>query len=48
MKKRDKIDSTRAVAPLRPANDAVKICSDGVSAEQVVEQILRLAKHVSS
>jgi len=48
MKKRDKIDSTRAVAPLRPASDAVQICSDGVSAEQVVDQILHLAKGASN
>lgn len=42
MKKRDKIDSTRAVAPLRPAEDAVRICSDGISAQQVVDQIVAL------
>ncbi|TLN23558.1 (d)CMP kinase [bacterium] len=44
MKKRDKIDSTRAIAPLRAADDAVRICSDGISAEQVVEQILALTR----
>lgn len=48
MKKRDKIDSTRAVAPLRPASDAVQICSDGVSAEQVVDQIMHLMEGASS
>lgn len=42
MKRRDKIDSTRAVAPLRPAEDAVRICSDGISAQQVVDQIVAL------
>lgn len=45
MKKRDRIDSTRAIAPLRPANDAVRICSDGISAEQVVEKILELIEN---
>lgn len=45
MKKRDRIDSTRAVAPLRPAEDAVRICSDGISASQVADQIMALAQH---
>ena len=35
--KRDEIDSTRAVAPLRPAEDAVTIMTDGISAEEVAE-----------
>lgn len=39
MKKRDQIDSTRAVAPLRPADDAIKINSDGMSVEQVLDQV---------
>lgn len=47
MKKRDQIDSTRAVAPLRPASDAVQICSDRISAEQVVDQILRIAEKIA-
>jgi cytidylate kinase len=42
MKKRDQIDSTRAVAPLRPADDAVMINSDGMSVEQVVDQVRSL------
>ncbi|TLN24837.1 (d)CMP kinase [bacterium] len=48
MKKRDKIDSTRAVAPLRAAQDAIQICSDGISAEQVVNQILKLVRDKSA
>lgn len=43
MKKRDDIDSTRAVAPLRAAGDAIRICSDGITVEQVVNQILNFA-----
>lgn len=43
MKKRDDIDSTRVVAPLRAAEDAIRICSDGITAEQVVNQILNFA-----
>lgn len=42
MKRRDKIDSTREVAPLRAAEDAIRICSDGISAEQVVEKIMEI------
>jgi cytidylate kinase len=41
---RDRIDSTRAVAPLRPADDAVIIDSDKMSAEQVVEHVMQLCK----
>jgi cytidylate kinase len=44
MKRRDKIDSTRAVAPLRAAKDAYRICSDEIDAEQVVNQVLELAR----
>jgi len=41
---RDHIDSTRAVAPLRPADDAVIIDSDKMTAEQVVAQVMELCK----
>ena len=37
---RDRNDSTRAVAPLRQAYDAVKIDSDNMTADQVVEFII--------
>lgn len=39
MRRRDQIDSTRAVAPLRPADDAVCLNSDGLNVEQVLAQI---------
>lgn len=39
---RDRIDSTRAVAPLRPAEDAVFIDSDRLSADEVFNQIKEL------
>ncbi len=42
LRHRDEIDSTRAVAPLKPAHDAVIINSDGLSIEQVVAKILAL------
>lgn len=44
MIERDHLDSTRAVAPLRPADDAVIINTDEPSAEQVFEQALALCK----
>ncbi|MBL8103450.1 MAG: (d)CMP kinase [Anaerolineales bacterium] len=41
---RDRIDSTRAVAPLRPADDAIIIDSDQMDAEQVFVRVLELCK----
>jgi len=38
MRKRDQIDSSRKVAPLRPAQDAHILSSDGLDADQVFEQ----------
>ncbi|MHC1770201.1 MAG: (d)CMP kinase [Flexilinea sp.] len=37
--KRDEIDSTRRVAPLRPAEDAILIDTDNLNQEQVVDEI---------
>lgn len=46
MRRRDKIDSTRQVAPLKPAEDAVLIVSDGLSSEDVFKRVLDLiGKH---
>jgi cytidylate kinase len=42
VRKRDQFDSTRRIAPLRVAPDAVIIHSDNMSLDQVVEEILRL------
>jgi CMP/dCMP kinase len=36
MRRRDQIDSSRKVAPLRPAEDAHILCSDGLDADQVL------------
>jgi cytidylate kinase len=41
---RDRIDSTRDVAPLRAAQDAVVIDSDQLSIQQVFERVLALCK----
>jgi cytidylate kinase len=44
MVRRDRIDSTRAVAPLRAAEDAVVIDTSELTVEQVVERVLALAR----
>jgi CMP/dCMP kinase len=41
---RDRIDSTRDVAPLKVAEDAVVLDSDQLNADEVFEQILALVK----
>lgn len=42
---RDFEDSTREIAPLKPAPDAVHILSDGMTVEEVVEKIRALVKN---
>jgi cytidylate kinase len=44
LKRRDKIDSSRAIAPLRPADDAIMIDSDHMDAEEVLQFIFNLVK----
>ena len=39
---RDHLDSTRAVAPLTQATDAVELITDGLSIEAVIEQLVQL------
>jgi cytidylate kinase len=41
---RDHRDSTRSVAPLKPAPDAVLVDSTGLTIEQVVDRVLRLGR----
>jgi len=43
MRERDRIDSTRLVAPLRAATDAVVVDSTQLEIEQVVERVVHLA-----
>jgi len=43
IRERDQRDSTRAVAPLRPAGDALLIDSTGLSVDAVVAAILDYA-----
>lgn len=40
MKRRDQIDSTRAVAPLRPAEDAVILKTDDLTIEEVLQRVI--------
>ena len=40
LRKRDQIDSERAVSPLRPAEDAVIVETDGLSLDEVMEAVL--------
>ncbi|HEX2091426.1 MAG TPA: (d)CMP kinase, partial [Longimicrobiaceae bacterium] len=42
---RDSIDSTRAVAPLRQAEDAVLLDTTRLDFQEQVEAIVRLARH---
>ncbi len=42
MKRRDKMDSSRVVAPLRPAPDAVIVNTDGLDICQVLKQVKKL------
>ena len=44
MTERDQRDQMREQSPLVPAEDAIRIDSTPISAEQVVEQVLRLAE----
>jgi len=47
--RRDRMDSERSVAPLRQAEDAVRVDSTGLSPEMVIRQILDLwAQHAIS
>jgi cytidylate kinase len=41
MKRRDENDSSRALAPLKPAADAVTIDSSPLTVDEVVEVMLR-------
>jgi cytidylate kinase len=42
MRRRDKIDSEREAAPLRPADDAIIVDTDGLSIEQVLAKVKEL------
>jgi cytidylate kinase len=43
---RDRLDSTRAVSPLKPAGDAVAIDTTGLGIEEVVDRVVQRARAV--
>ena len=45
MQRRDRIDSNRRIAPLRPAEDSVKVKTDGMNVEQVFGKVLALVEN---
>jgi cytidylate kinase len=42
LRRRDRIDSERSLSPLRPAEEAVVIDTDGLTLEEVVQRVLEL------
>jgi len=44
LEQRDHNDITRAVSPLKPADDAITINTDGLTLEEVVGRILALVR----
>ena len=46
LRRRDELDSTRDVAPLKPASDAVKLATDDLGLEAVVDRLEFLARGV--
>jgi len=44
MRRRDRLDSTRAISPLRPATDALIIDTDDLDLDQVVDAVAALAR----
>jgi cytidylate kinase len=48
LRERDRIDSSRAVAPLRPADDAVVIDTTDMALDQVIVEILKLVEQVDA
>lgn len=42
LRRRDRIDSERSVSPLRPADDAVALDTDGLTLEEVVQRVMEL------
>jgi len=45
MRRRDRIDSTRKIAPLKAAQDAIVLHSNGMDAQEVLERVKRLVKN---
>lgn len=48
MRQRDRLDSTRPVAPLRPAEDAVIVNTDNLDIDQVIERVKILIRDMGN
>jgi cytidylate kinase len=46
MVERDRFDSTRKIAPLKPASDAIVVSTDEMDIEQVLEKIFNLIEDI--
>ena len=44
LRRRDRIDSERSVSPLRPAEDAVVLDTDGLTLEKVVQRLMEIVE----
>ena len=44
LRRRDRIDSERSVSPLRPAEDAVVLYTDGLTLEKVVQRLMEIVE----
>ncbi|MCH7835926.1 MAG: (d)CMP kinase [Chloroflexi bacterium] len=44
LRRRDRIDSERSVSPLRPAEDAIVLDTDGLTLEEVVQRLAELVE----
>jgi cytidylate kinase len=44
LRRRDRIDSERSVSPLRPAQGAIIVDSDGLTLEDVVQRVAELVE----
>ena len=44
LRRRDRIDSERSVSPLRPAEDAVVLDTDGLTLEEVVQRLMEIVE----
>jgi cytidylate kinase len=48
MRRRDRIDSGRAVAPLKAADDAIRVDTDNLSVEQVLQAVEEIVQEAGS
>jgi cytidylate kinase len=47
LRRRDRIDSERSVSPLRPADDAIVLDTDGLTLEEVVQRLAELVENTA-